>query len=179
MNTQLTLERFPTLNHEIKWGAIQCSFELIQEVSSESLVSNVNLVPFAGHAWILLRLQNGSWDIPGGTLERGESYLDAIRREILEEAGAHLIGFRPFGLWRCRSSSKQPFRPHIPHPVFHRLIGYGEVEIVAKPSNPAGDEQVIAVEYLPLKDVVERLRNTGRAELAELYILAAALRDES
>ena len=48
--------------------------------------------------WLVLRLQTGEWEIPGGTLEAGESYIEAINRELIEEAGARLISFESFGL---------------------------------------------------------------------------------
>ena len=37
------------------------------------------------------------WDIPGGHLEPGESPLDALRREIAEEAGASVKRICPIG----------------------------------------------------------------------------------
>jgi hypothetical protein len=37
--------------------------------------------------------KNGLWDITGETLEPGETYLQTIQREMLEEAGAKLLTF--------------------------------------------------------------------------------------
>ena len=35
----------------------------------DHLIANVNIVPYSGDEWIMIRLQDGSWEIPGGTLE--------------------------------------------------------------------------------------------------------------
>ena len=37
----------------------------------------------------------GQWSVPGGKVERGESDVDAVRREVLEETGLHVrVGLR-------------------------------------------------------------------------------------
>ena len=140
------------------------------------LISNVNLVPFKGDRWLILRLQTGEWEVPGGTLEPGESYSDAISRELIEEAGARLITFEPLGTWHCFSTAPKPYRPHLPHPEFYRLVGYGAVEIISGPENPEGGEQVANVEFVPIEEAVRRFHTINRFELAELYQLAAKVR---
>lgn len=141
-----------------------------------NLISNVNLVPFKGDRWLMLRLQTGEWEVPGGTLEPGESYSDAISRELMEEAGARLISFEPIGTWHCFSTAPKPYRPHLPHPEFHRLVGYGAVEIIGSPENPEGGEQVASVEFVPIEEAVQRFQSIDRSELAELYQFAARMR---
>jgi 8-oxo-dGTP pyrophosphatase MutT (NUDIX family) len=54
-----------------------------------SMVPSVNLVTVDGDGRILLirRSDNGSWALPGGAIELGESALGAAVRETLEETG--------------------------------------------------------------------------------------------
>ena len=80
-------DTFPNLFGSTSWGTVTCEFEPLNEVPPLNLISNVNLVPFKGDRWLILRLQTGEWEVPGGTLEPGESYSDTIRRELMEEAG--------------------------------------------------------------------------------------------
>ncbi len=146
-----------------------------------NLVSNVNVVPFIGAHCLLVRMLHRGrevWDIPGGTLEPGETYLDAAHRELMEEAGARLLTYKLFGAWHCWTSAPAPYRPHLPHPESYRVVGYGEVELVGSPTNPPDGEQVIEVACVSVEEAVRRLR-TGcpdLPELADLYRMAAALR---
>lgn len=131
------------------------------------------MAPQAGDAWLIIKTQVGYWEIPGGTLEPGETYLEATRRELLEEAGARLITFQLFGAWHCYSRAAKPYRPHLPFPESYRLMGMGAVEVVRLPENPADREQVVRVEVVPIETAVERFTVIGRHDLAELYRLAA------
>ncbi len=125
----------------------------------------------------MLRTQTGEWEVPGGTLEPDECYSDAIRRELIEEAGARVITFELLGAWHCFSTAPKPYRSHLPHPEFYRLVGYGAVEIISSPENPEGGEQVASVEFVPIEEVVQRFHAINRFELAELYQLAAKVRE--
>ena len=69
------------------WGPIDVQFELLPGNLDESLIANVRVVPFVGEMSFVIRFDNGDWDHPGGTLEPGELYLDAVRRELSEETG--------------------------------------------------------------------------------------------
>lgn len=174
-NTDMSL--YPALSKDIQWGVVRARFAFGDEIE-ESMVSNVTILPFAGDRCIIFQVADGSWELPGGTLEPGESYMEGLRREVREELGAELESFRVFGQFRCKSSSKTPYRPHIPHPHFVRLVGYGDVRIVGEPLNPEDGEQVIAVEAVDLAEAVKRLEETGRQDIADLYKLAFAIRQE-
>lgn len=42
------------------------------------LISNVNLVPYIGEKWVIIKLANQLWEITGGRVEPNEHYLDTI-----------------------------------------------------------------------------------------------------
>lgn len=150
-------------------------FALCDSPPPDALVSNVNIVPLIGDRCLVLLFANGDWEIPGGTLEPGETYLEAIQRELMEEAGARLLTFNVFGAWQCHSSMTEPYRSHLPHPDFYRVAGYGQVETVGPPSNPDGGEQVAAVECVSLDEAVRIFKQNDRPDLADLYKLAFTL----
>jgi 8-oxo-dGTP pyrophosphatase MutT (NUDIX family) len=185
--------RFPHLFQEVIWsqGPVRAKFDLFPEGKlPEALIANVNLVPKCKDGWLILRLEDGDWEIPGGTLEPGESYLEAIRRELREEAGVEIQTLRFFGGWRCHSLGV-PYRQHLPFPEFFRIVAVGQVAHVGMPTNPLGGdvlhptgedvlhprggEHVAAVECLPMMEVAKIFRDQGRDELAELYALASEL----
>lgn len=175
MAAVLSPRDLPNLFGDTIWGALKCRFELRDSPPPASLISSVNIVPFVGGQVLMIRLQSGEWEIPGGTLEPGENHVHAIRRELVEEAGARLVTFEPLGAWRCHSSAPEPYRPHLPHPEFYRFVGYGEVEIITEPQSPVAGEQVALVECVAVEEASQRFLAVGRPELAELYLLAAAV----
>ncbi|WP_219836780.1 NUDIX hydrolase [Paenibacillus sp. R14(2021)] len=166
---------FPTLARPINWGPVTAVFARAEDAGDESLVSNVSIIPFVGNKVVVIQQENGRWELPGGTLEEGESYWAALRREMAEELGAELVSYRIFGCFLCESSAAAPYRPYIPYPRFRRVVGYGEVRIVGKPLNPPDGEQIVCVEAVELDEAVRRLQGNGRFELAELYQLAYAI----
>ena len=183
MSKAISTKDYPYLA-QVRTGARQrWQFELRAAPPPAHLISNVYAVSFVGAQCLLIRMlhrQRQVWDLTGGTLEPGETYLDAIRRELMEEAGARLLTFEPFGAWHCWSSAPAPYRPHLPHPESYRVVGYGEAALVGSPTNPPDGEQVIEVACVSVEEAVQRLRTSwpDLPELAELYQLAAALRGD-
>jgi 8-oxo-dGTP pyrophosphatase MutT (NUDIX family) len=172
------IRQYPNLFQETiwPWGPQRVKFETLNNDPPQHLIANVNVVPRVGNLWLIIRLRDETWEIPGGTLEPGEDYLASARRELLEEAGGRLLSLKLFGAWRCVSLAPQPYRPHLPWPESYRVVGLGEVEIVRLPENPSDGEQVISVEAVPLETAVERFQSIGRPDLAELYQLASKIK---
>jgi 8-oxo-dGTP diphosphatase len=167
---------FPDLFREIywEWGPIYAQFELCDD--APPLTTNVNLIAYTHEGWLVVRLLNDEYTMPGGTLEPDETYEEALHRELMEEAGARVISFKPLGAWKCQSLAEKPYRPHQPHPLFYRYVCVGEAELVAKPLNPEDGELVVSVEVLPLEEIVRRFMAQKRPEIAQVYQLAAQLR---
>jgi 8-oxo-dGTP diphosphatase len=155
------------------WGPLTGEFSLFEEPPEPELVSNVALVPRAGDKFVIVQTERGRWNIPGGTVEPGESWEEALRREVIEEAGAEVLGAAMVGGWSFLVHREWPFRPHIPHPRFYRVVYSGTVRITGQPQPVEGGEVIQDVRCVWLDEAVRLLLESGRPELAELYQLCA------
>ncbi|WP_270170600.1 NUDIX hydrolase [Paenibacillus sp. SYP-B4298] len=165
----------PVLQAPIHWGQIEALFTLDYNCDDRR-ISNVSLIPLVGNHYVMIQLADGRWELPGGTLEPGERFMAALQREAQEEIGAELLSYKVFGQFNCRSQAQTPYRPHIPHPEFVRLVGYGEVQLSGSPLNPPDGEQVSSVELVDVEEAVRRFEEQGRHDLAALYRLADRIR---
>jgi 8-oxo-dGTP pyrophosphatase MutT (NUDIX family) len=175
MATGLHEALFPQLCRERSYDAVSTRFEALRAFPPDGAISNIHVVPFTTNGCIVVEFDHG-WDVPGGTLEPGESWRDAAARELIEEAGAQLQSLHLLGLLRGHSTAGEPYRPHLPHPDFVVLLGWGDVEIVGAPSQPPDGEHVRRVHELTPGAAAQALRRRGRPDLAELYELATLVR---
>ncbi|HEX9091528.1 MAG TPA: NUDIX domain-containing protein [Anaerolineales bacterium] len=168
-------EQYPHLFSEViwPWEPARAIFVVLETLPPNDLIANVDIVPHTGEDWVTIQLEDGSWEIPGGTLEPGESYLDTIHRELMEEVGAQLISCQLIGAWQCFSLAEKPYRPYLPFPRYYRLALQGEIKFVTAPSNPFGGEKVISVQLASLGTIMSRFRAQNRYDLAELYQFAS------
>jgi len=169
---------FPYLfgEHIWPWGPVKTVFEPGE--SFPDLVSNVNIVPFDLTGWLIVR-QSIGWGIVGGTLEPGETYLETVRRELMEEAGCELVNFELFGALRMEFFTDKPYRPHLPFPISYRLLGVGEVKRVTSPTNPENGEKIIEAKTFSLDKACELLekRPDDGPLLADIYRYASLFRN--
>jgi 8-oxo-dGTP diphosphatase len=157
------------------WGRLHVQFRLTETIP-EAQVASVSLVAFEGDRVVLAQVDGRSWELPGGTREPGESVEQTARRELMEEAGAELHHFQPFGGWFCRSEDSEPYREHLPHPEFWRVVAWAETRRVADPTGGDDAETITAVESLTVADAVARLATADVPATAELVRLADELR---
>lgn len=184
---EIDLSEYPALARPFRWrwGPTDASFEMLDEHPEDRLISNVRIVPFLAHKpsdMVVLKMDDGHWNHPGGTREPDEPYIETARRELLEEAGARLISLSPFGLIRCHSYSEKPFRPHMAHPDYFHIVVTAEVELVGPPENPPDVfEQTVEVDSVTLEEAVSRFltREDGGVWMAEMYQLGARVRGDS
>lgn len=143
MNSNDLASQYPHLFQQVTWlwGPTRAHFVLLEKAPPGDKIANVNIVPHIGDQWVMLHLADGSWEIPGGTLEPEENYQEAILRELMEEVGAILISHHVIGAWQCLSLADKPYRPHLPFPEYFRLVIAGEIQIVNSPGNPSRGEK--------------------------------------
>jgi 8-oxo-dGTP pyrophosphatase MutT (NUDIX family) len=81
---KIKVKLYPNLFQTQDWGKVTSSFALYDNLPDEQLVSNVNIVPFVNGKCLVIQLDNGNWEMPGGTLEPDEDYRTALVRELIE-----------------------------------------------------------------------------------------------
>lgn len=71
--------------------------------------------------------KDGEYKIPGGGLEAGEDFTQALVREILEETGLHVIESKIVELGEIKEVRKDLFNPKKKY-ICHSMFYYCEVE---------------------------------------------------
>ena len=91
---------------------------LTDELPPEANVSAAHCLAFSGDRIVLARHVEREWTIPGGHVEPGESVVDAMRREALEEAGVVVGAPTLVAVERIERLSGPVISPRYPEPAF-------------------------------------------------------------
>jgi 8-oxo-dGTP diphosphatase len=151
-------------------------FSSLLRFPPDELVSNVKVIGRAAGGVVVCQSEQGWRFLPGGTREAGETVAATARRELLEEAGASIVGPLDWiGAFEVNHPGSRPYRPHLPHPVSYWLYVVGDVALERRPTNPADGEAVIEVLTLPPAEAVDYLAGFDNGRLTDVLRLAIAM----
>jgi 8-oxo-dGTP diphosphatase len=85
-------------------------------------ITSALALAFDGQRILMTNLRQRGWDIPGGHLEPGETPEAAMRREVIEEAGAVLVDVQLLGYQRIRLLGTVPAGYRYPHPDSYQVL---------------------------------------------------------
>lgn len=171
--------RWPSLFTGHTWGRTSfLGMRLLDGPIDVSILQSVNIVPFVGEDVVLTMMSATKPLLPGGTREYGETLLQTIQREVFEECGAEIDTCVAFALLDCYSYERKPWRPHLPHPEFSRLLCFGDIRMIGGPARGQNMETISAVNVVSLPVAIRSLLTCRRPELAAIYECAAEARGD-
>ena len=156
--------RTPVATEMSTWreGEIELTISayITKDAPLSSLVSSVRAIVFRCDDMLVMRNRDGMHILPGGRVERGESQMDALRREITD--------IRRIGFMYLRHKTPKPPEYPYPYPDFFWPI-FGAHYLEDSPNRPASDEYEQSSEFVP----VTRLKclELSQSELAFLQAI--------
>ncbi|WP_026697295.1 NUDIX hydrolase [Alkalicoccus chagannorensis] len=113
---------------------------------------------------LLQRREEGTWGLPGGLMEPGESFRETVKRETEEETGLKLPedDLHMFGTFTGE-------RYYVEAPNGDPYYAVSAVYTAPVPDQPLteGDEETLALAWFQLSDLPEELRDSHRHFLAQ------------
>ena len=119
----------PLFVEEMHWGEqpVRLTGFMCSALPADAPTTSVHVIAFSGGKVLVVRDRRGIFGFPGGRLEHGETYEDALAREVHEEARAHLRdGYRLFAALKVEYMAQIPGRNN-PHPYSYMAVYAGIV----------------------------------------------------
>ena len=163
--------RTPVATGSSIWWEGEIELDISAYISEDDppavLVSSVRAIVFRGDDVLVMRNRDGTHILPGGRIERGESQMDALRREVEEEAEIEITDIRQIGFMHLRHRTPKPPDYPYPYPDFFWSIFSGRY-LKDSPGRSSPDEYELSAEFVP----VSRLSCLGLSQ-SELALLQA------
>jgi len=142
------------------WKGVMHELELYESNNLENIspVKQVQAVVFVDdNNVVLYKHIDGYYGLPGGTVEIGEKFEDALRREILEESSSEVLDFGLIGYVKDTPLEN-------PDKTVYQLRYWVNAKLLDIPINDP-DGKAIEREIVELKDVVEKINWGERWEI--------------
>lgn len=167
------IARYPTLSGSKGQLRPNVCFRKFEEGLASTICGSSYVIPFVSDSHCLVtRRSNGQWVLPGGTLEPGETWEGAGRRELMEETGSILGDLHPIGMYFCVSQSDEARLSHFPHPDHVRVVSWANVvQNTVKRPDPDSNSRIVEVRTVHLRRAAE-LFGPEAADFGELYQFA-------
>jgi NUDIX domain-containing protein len=141
----------------------------------DDLVTSVRCIVTVNDAVVMCTNRGGTHPWPGGRRERGETFAQTARREVLEETGWILdpATVRPLGWLHLEHLERPPDDYPYPHPDFLQIVTAARAErrIEGGGSDWTDTDGYETTAFLvPLQDVTANLSGDRTAHLAEHFL---------
>lgn len=131
---------------------LRVTAHLGDELPPVDLVTSVRSVVLRGRSVLVLSNTGGEHVVPGGRRELGETLLESLRREVLEETGWTIGEPSLLGVLRFSHLSPRPEGDSYPYPDFVQLVYVAEAADEL-PGRRLADDYEEAAEFRPVDDL--------------------------
>ncbi len=154
-----------------KWGGgieLEITGYLGSEPLPTDLVSSVRAIVFKDNQVLVIDTVDGAGILPGGRVEEGETLMETLRRELMEEAGVEIAILTQVGLVHLRHFTPRPENHPYPYPNFLRPT-YATSAVSERPIFKVEDDYVVASSFMP----IDRVRRLDLEEFEYSFLDAA------
>jgi 8-oxo-dGTP pyrophosphatase MutT (NUDIX family) len=157
MNSELTnfLESLtPTVTEADQWGELnfQVAGYLTASAPPLEYVTSVRAVIRRNEDVLVITAPDREHILPGGRREPGESLLETLRREALEETGWSLRSLRLLGFKQFHHLTPKPDNHPYPYPDFLQAV-YAATAETYHPDQRIADDYELDARFLPIAEV--------------------------
>ena len=131
---------------------LEVSGYLCSEAPPPDLVTSVRGIVFDKDRVLVMRNIDGTHILPGGRVEKGETFEETLRRELLEGTGLEIKVMDQIGLVHLRHTTPKPKDYPFIYPDFLWPIFVASV-LADKPDAKVDDGYEISSQLLPLQEV--------------------------
>jgi 8-oxo-dGTP diphosphatase len=162
---QEIISAFPDFNDISDGSSRKIEFVPFSSSIPNHRVTHAYAVPFLESGLcIAARRGDGRWCLPGGTLEPGETWTEALHRELLEETGTSIKRYAAFGAYHTAGD-----------PESYRIVCWADVEIVATPADPDGARGVVEIRQVT-PSTAAGMFSMNERHLRPVYLIAEEVR---